>query len=145
MYRTEFDLNEVPADIRQYFEEVEVQCREPWMRVVERTVGRSHDCPKTALSAGARGGRGSTSTVGQSGGGRVDGISVTTGWRPGCSHGLDPVPAVVLDPFSGSGTTGLVALQLGRSFVGIELSEEYCRMAERRLAGTRAQGILALT
>lgn len=70
----------------------------------------------------------------------------TTGWHPGCSCGRDDTrPAVVLDPFSGSGTTGLVALQLGRSFVGIELSEEYCRMAERRLAGAMAQGVLELT
>ena len=40
---------------------------------------------------------------------------------------------VVLDPFAGSGTTGVVALRYGRSFVGIELNPEYSAMAERRI------------
>jgi len=40
---------------------------------------------------------------------------------------------LVLDPFCGSGTVGVVALQLGREFIGIELSEEYCKLAERRI------------
>lgn len=39
----------------------------------------------------------------------------------------------ILDPFAGSGTTGIVALKLGRSFVGIELNPEYREMARRRL------------
>ena len=41
----------------------------------------------------------------------------------------------VLDPFAGSGTTGVVALRHGRSFVGIELNPTYCRLAERRIVG----------
>jgi len=40
---------------------------------------------------------------------------------------------LVLDPFSGSGTTGVVALDLGRRFVGIELNPRYMEIAERRL------------
>lgn len=40
---------------------------------------------------------------------------------------------VVLDPFMGSGTTALAALQNGRDFVGIELSPEYCKLASKRL------------
>ena len=39
----------------------------------------------------------------------------------------------ILDPFAGSGTTGMVALQLGRSFVGIELNPAYAKLAERRI------------
>jgi DNA modification methylase len=43
-------------------------------------------------------------------------------------------PCVVLDPFCGAATTGLVAAQLGRSFIGIELKAEYCELAANRLA-----------
>lgn len=63
----------------------------------------------------------------------------TTGWVPTCGDGCPhhyraPMPCVVLDPFAGSGTTGVVALNLGRSFVGIELNPAYAAMAERRIA-----------
>jgi hypothetical protein len=61
--------------------------------------------------------------------------SETTGWQPSCSCDAGVVPCVVLDPFLGSGTTLLVADQLGRDGVGIELSPEYARMAEKRIMG----------
>jgi len=44
-----------------------------------------------------------------------------------------PAGGHVLDPFCGSGTTGRVALRSGHSFTGIDLSAEYCALAERRL------------
>lgn len=40
---------------------------------------------------------------------------------------------LVLDPFAGSGTTGVVARKLDRRFVGIELNPEYCEMARKRI------------
>lgn len=48
-----------------------------------------------------------------------------------------PVPAIVLDPFSGSGTTGAVALSLGRRYIGIELSSEYAAMSRERIGGAQ--------
>jgi DNA modification methylase len=57
----------------------------------------------------------------------------TLGWRPTCSHPLfesEIVPCVVLDPFSGSGRTGLAANRHGRDFIGIEANGDYVRMAE---------------
>ena len=55
-------------------------------------------------------------------------------WLPSCSCSCDPVPAVVLDPFFGAGTTGLVAKKLGRRFIGIELNGAYIGMAQKRIA-----------
>lgn len=40
---------------------------------------------------------------------------------------------LILDPFCGSGTTGVAALELGRRFIGIDLSPEYLQLAERRM------------
>ena len=44
-----------------------------------------------------------------------------------------PENAIVLDPFMGSGTTGVAAVRLGRGFVGIEKEKEYFDIAERRI------------
>ena len=44
-----------------------------------------------------------------------------------------PKGGIVLDPFFGSGTTGLVALENGRKFIGIELNPDYIKIAEKRL------------
>lgn len=40
---------------------------------------------------------------------------------------------VVLDPFFGSGTTGVAALRHNRKFIGIDVSKEYCQLAQRRI------------
>ena len=50
-----------------------------------------------------------------------------------------PAGGTVLDPFTGSGTTGSVACRLGRNFIGVELNPEYAEMAERRIAPHRDQ------
>lgn len=46
----------------------------------------------------------------------------------GCPEG-----GIVLDPFIGSGTTALVAKRMNRNYIGIELNEDYIKIAERRL------------
>lgn len=68
----------------------------------------------------------------------------TTGWKAGCSCNAALQPCTVLDPFMGSGTTGEVALQYGRNFIGIELNESYVEMARKRIAPYEAQEILSL-
>ena len=50
--------------------------------------------------------------------------------------------ALVLDPFMGSGTTGVACVKTGRRFIGIEISEEYCAIAKRRIVDAMAQGRL---
>ena len=57
---------------------------------------------------------------------------------------LQKVPGVVLDPFMGSGTTGVAAVQMGRSFIGIELDPQYFDIACRRIDEATRQPRLAL-
>ena len=49
---------------------------------------------------------------------------------------------IILDPFMGSGTTGVAAVQLGRKFVGIEIEPKYFDIACRRIAEATRQGDL---
>lgn len=50
---------------------------------------------------------------------------------------------MVLDPFVGSGTTALAAIELGREYVGIDINEEYCQLSRERTSGVQMQ-LLAL-
>lgn len=60
-------------------------------------------------------------------------------WLPGCAC-LDPspAPATVLDPFSGSATTGRVAVTSGRHYIGTDLNPEYLSLAQSRVLGLAA-------
>jgi DNA modification methylase len=49
---------------------------------------------------------------------------------------VSPVGGVVLDPFMGSGSTGVAATNIGREFIGFERSAEYVEIARRRIAET---------
>ena len=59
---------------------------------------------------------------------------VFIGYESSCNCNANYESGIVLDPFLGSGTTALVALKMGRRFIGIELNREYCEMAKRRIA-----------
>lgn len=103
-------------------------CGAPWRRITEREAkkrSRPNDLTKRAGENG----------TGNHCANTVAGVSVRTlGWEPscGCDAG-DPVGCVVLDPFSGSGTTGAVAVRMGRRYVGCELNPEYVRLSETRI------------
>ena len=63
-----------------------------------------------------------------------DGVIVTNrGWQATCDHESNPTPCMVLDPFGGSGTVGLVANRLGRDAILIELNPDYAAMAQKRI------------
>lgn len=51
--------------------------------------------------------------------------------KAGCPKG-----GIILDPFIGAGTTGVVAKKLGRNYIGIELNKGYCKMARNRINNT---------
>ena len=65
--------------------------------------------------------------------GHANKIVIENGWKEClCKAGFSP--GIILDPFFGSGTTGLVALKNNRNFIGIEMNSEYIKIAEKRLA-----------
>ncbi len=100
-------------------------CGMPWVRVVKTTREPRGD---------KIGQRGPSDHHGQAGREWLDAETETLGWRPSCSHlDQEPRPGLCLDPFAGSGRTGLVARKLGLDFVGVELAPEYVQMARRLL------------
>lgn len=111
-------------------------CGAPWERVVERTGSTTREKLTCRGASGYAAAQPQNSQALDYAGGHGNNLreSITTGWTPtcGCDAG-EPVPCVVLDPFSGAGTTGLVASRLGREYVGCDISQEYSRMAQDRI------------
>jgi len=101
-------------------------CGAPWERVVERPA------PSLPAAKGPKGKQYGTSDVDRRSSFHVAGwrdaepdVSTTTGWRRTCDHEGDPVPCVVMDPFAGTGTVGVVAQRLSRRAVLIDLNPDY--------------------
>ena len=59
----------------------------------------------------------------------------TKGWVPSCECEGDKQPAIVLDPFGGSGTVSVVAERIGRDSIICEISPEYAEIARKRIEG----------
>ena len=117
------------------------ECGAPWEREVSGTAAtmniRVRDASKGVLEHKSGFGGRASATAAEIGGYGEErlGDRVTVGWQPTCDHDTNPMPATVMDPFCGSGTTGVVALRHGRSFIGIELNPEYVELARRRIIG----------
>lgn len=109
------------------------QCLAPYARMVEsKQLTRERPNDKTARHNEGHGVNSCGNTVA--------GVeSKTVGWKATCKcEAGEPIPATVCDPFTGSGTTGVAALELGRSFIGCELSETYiAEHIEPRLAAVK--------
>jgi DNA modification methylase len=76
--------------------------------------------------------------------GRARRVSSIIGYSCACPEPSAPTrPAVILDPFSGTGTTALVADVLGRDGIGVDASHDYCRLARWRVSdpGQRAKAM----
>ncbi len=110
------------------------KCGSPWDRVVRKsggTTGKSWHDHKNDLQVGQRGGNEDHRRAAADGY-ETDYKVETLGWQPTCKCDADIQPCVCLDPFAGSGTTGMVALELGRKAVLIELNPKYCDLIRQR-------------
>lgn len=107
-------------------------CGAPWTRHIEKCASVKKIRNEPYAIASGKGKHAQLFT-------RRSSCAQTIGWRPSCSCILDcawpgPLPGVVLDPFFGAGTTGVVAKKLNRNFIGIELNLEYFAMSKKRIA-----------
>jgi len=114
------------------------ECGKPWERIVEAsggTIGEGWHDHTDDLARGMRDNSSGKSTDGTY-------KREHKGWQPTCSCNAEVVPATVLDPFAGSGTTLAVAQRLGRKSIGTDLSEEYLKLASKRLGAIAMPMIL---
>ncbi len=101
-------------------------CGSPWERIIEK--GDASHLSETESTYEKDSNAGRIALLRQAA--RADGneysqSTKTLYWEPSCECGKEPVPCIVLDPFIGSGTTCMVARDLGRNSVGLDLSLEY--------------------
>lgn len=117
------------------------KCGAPWVRQVERRLENTEGWGKASKDhhANTQG----SDAIARNGQGRAgDSVSTTTGWAASCAcEAGDPVPQIVLDPFAGSGTTAMVALQNGRRAIGTELNPAYLRLQDDRTEVTIGLGL----
>ena len=101
------------------------RCGGPWKRVVEKRFVAQQDIKDFDRLPRSQSGLDESS--GWAGTLRGTNSVATKGWLPSCECLAGAIPCTVLDPFAGSGTTGVVARRLGRHFVGLDLSFDYLR------------------
>ena len=106
-------------------------CGAPWRRMVEVNAAPHDTETNSAYEQGSNAGNLSKlRQASRARGGEYQQGGGTLGWQPTCAcNSVQPVPATVLDPFVGSGTTVYVAQSLGRRGVGVDLNQDYLDMA----------------
>jgi len=64
---------------------------------------------------------------------------INNGYKSTCDCNAGFEGGIVLDPFFGAGTTGVVALKQNKKYIGIELNPEYIKIAEARINKIKEQ------
>lgn len=111
-------------------------CGAPWVRVTEKKSSSDHTGQTgCAFEEGSNANRiALLRQRARENGGEYSNAVETTGWKPSCTYPPHvPIPATVLDPFSGSGATGVACQWHNRDYVGIELNPDYCTLQQQRL------------
>lgn len=113
------------------------KCGAQWERVVGKTGGNWEE----RKAAGAPMRYGMNNNKGEAITNYGNSATTTTGWQPTCTCDAgEPIPATVLDPFNGSGTSGRAANRLGRYYIGVDISAEYLtELAPERLGNIQTQ------
>ena len=115
------------------------KCGAPWERIIQKP-----EMPQVESSGLDRYGNGSAGVHRKVGQAYQDWRSAnpdrTIGHRPTCDCNGATQPGTVLDPFNGAGTTGLVAIQQKRQYIGCELNPEYAALSRERWKPETMQG-----
>lgn len=127
-----------------------IECGAPWERVTQKGKLKEHSL-RTNRAMACKQFDSGTYSVQKTGTLGMQRESLTVAWKRSCSCVVagsppienraqrmgwnlpDPVPATVLDPFMGSGTTALAARSLGRRSVGFDLDERNAALVEERM------------
>lgn len=110
------------------------KCGAPWERQVESTRIARNELPPEDPRYRPNTYKGAYGEINGKGDAGYNSTK-TLGWAASCKcKDAEVVPCTVFDPFTGSGTTAVVALQHGRNYIGTELNPQYIKIAESRIA-----------
>lgn len=112
------------------------KCGKPYVRVTEPVFDVKHTGEtNTAYDGKSSAGRlAKLRQAAREAGMEYNGQRKTIGWEPTCKcENAEVVPAVVIDPFCGSGTVKVTSRKLGRNYRTIELNKEYIKIGDKRM------------
>lgn len=114
-------------------------CGAPWKRVIERgvTTWRQHGLKKRDAVAVAKKLGKAHANCAVDGNGKRKKMRMAdmshAGWRRTCHHKSPARRALIVDPFVGSGSTGIVAVRRGYEFLGIDINPKYVKVAAKSI------------